>query len=193
MRARNRVSGRDFMHAFILGFEAESRVGNAVYPAHYDVGWHITGTVGRLRRRDGDRQAAGAVGPADDLGDRSCRDAGRRPPRDVRLDGEGVSSRTVGAERLRGGAAGAERDSPRASTASRARADSRPSQAAAYDLSKVTTRLGIDCDLRANTYKPFPCGIVNHPTIDGAIQLHDEHPPGAAIRLPPCVCASRRW
>jgi len=42
----NRVSGADFIHAFILGFEAESRVANAVYPAHYDAGWHITGTAG---------------------------------------------------------------------------------------------------------------------------------------------------
>ena len=42
----NRVTGRDFLNAFVLGFEAESRVGNAVYPAHYDVGWHITGTAG---------------------------------------------------------------------------------------------------------------------------------------------------
>src|SRR5512142_2093623 len=42
----NPVGGRDFMEAFILGFEAESRIGNAVYPAHYDVGWHITGTAG---------------------------------------------------------------------------------------------------------------------------------------------------
>jgi 2-methylcitrate dehydratase PrpD len=33
----------------------------------------------------------------------------------------------------------------------------------------------VDFDLRDNTYKPFPCGIVNHPTIDGAIQIHDEH------------------
>src|ERR1700689_3734558 len=40
------VNGRDFMHAFIMGFEAEMRIGNAVYPAHYDVGWHITGTAG---------------------------------------------------------------------------------------------------------------------------------------------------
>jgi 2-methylcitrate dehydratase PrpD len=48
-------------------------------------------------------------------------------------------------------------------------------QATAYDLSKITTRLGEDFDLRANTYKPFPCGIVNHPTIDGSIQLHDAH------------------
>ncbi|HMD48277.1 MAG TPA: MmgE/PrpD family protein, partial [Bryobacteraceae bacterium] len=42
----NKVIGRDFVHAFILGFEAESRIGNSVYPAHYDVGWHITGTAG---------------------------------------------------------------------------------------------------------------------------------------------------
>src|SRR5579871_362968 len=40
------VSGRDFMEAFIAGFEAEMRIGNAVYPAHYDAGWHITGTAG---------------------------------------------------------------------------------------------------------------------------------------------------
>ena len=41
-----RVSGRDFIHAFLLGFETEARVGNAVYPAHYDAGWHITSTAG---------------------------------------------------------------------------------------------------------------------------------------------------
>ena len=60
-------------------------------------------------------------------------------------------------------------------------------QAAKYDLSKITTRLGVDFDLRANTYKPFPCGIVNHPTIDGCIQIHDGHRPDpgkiAAVRL----------
>jgi 2-methylcitrate dehydratase PrpD len=60
-------------------------------------------------------------------------------------------------------------------------------QAAKYDLSKITTRLGIDFDLRANTYKPFPCGIVNHPTIDGCIQIYNEHHPApekmVAVRL----------
>src|SRR5215211_3612455 len=40
------MSGRDFLHAFILGVEVECRIGNAVYPNHYDVGWHITGTAG---------------------------------------------------------------------------------------------------------------------------------------------------
>jgi 2-methylcitrate dehydratase PrpD len=47
--------------------------------------------------------------------------------------------------------------------------------AARSDLTKITDGLGLDFDLRANTYKPFPCGIVNHPTIDGCIQLHEAH------------------
>src|SRR6202035_2909115 len=56
-------------------------------------------------------------------------------------------------------------------------------QAATYDLSKITAGLGVDFDLRVNTYTPFPCGIVNHPTIDGAIQIHQErHPTPESIR-----------
>lgn len=40
------VSGYDFLTALILGVEAECRIGNCVYPDHYDRGWHITGTAG---------------------------------------------------------------------------------------------------------------------------------------------------
>ena len=170
----NPVSGRDFMHAFILGFEAESRVGNAVYPAHYDAGWHITGTAGVFG-------AAAAIGrllglPVQEMiwaiGLAATQAAGLRemfgsmakafhPGRSAQngyaaalLAKEGFTSGEHGIEGPRGFAA---------------------VQAAAYDLSKITTGLGVDFDLRVNTYKPFPCGIVNHPTIDGAIQIHDAH------------------
>src|SRR3984957_18026946 len=40
------VSGKEFLNALVLGVETECRIGNAVYPNHYDVGWHITGTAG---------------------------------------------------------------------------------------------------------------------------------------------------
>jgi 2-methylcitrate dehydratase PrpD len=40
------VSGKDFLNALVLGVETEYRIGRAVYPNHYDVGWHITGTAG---------------------------------------------------------------------------------------------------------------------------------------------------
>jgi 2-methylcitrate dehydratase PrpD len=40
------VLGKELLNALVLGVEAECRIGNAVYPNHYDVGWHITGTAG---------------------------------------------------------------------------------------------------------------------------------------------------
>ena len=40
------VNGRDFVNALVVGVETECRIGNAATTAHYDVGWHITGTAG---------------------------------------------------------------------------------------------------------------------------------------------------
>ena len=40
------LTGEDFLTALVLGTEVECRIGKAVYPEHYDIGWHITGTVG---------------------------------------------------------------------------------------------------------------------------------------------------
>ena len=40
------VTGAQFLHAFILGVETECRIGIAVTPEHYDIGWHITATCG---------------------------------------------------------------------------------------------------------------------------------------------------
>src|SRR4249919_2125448 len=170
----NKVSGQDFIHAFILGFEAESRVANAVYPAHYDAGWHITGTSGVFG-------AATAIGRLMELslqemiwaiGLAATQAAGLRemfgsmakafhPGRSAQ---NGYASALLAREGFTAGVHGIE--GPRGFAAV---------QAATYDLSKITAGLGIEFDLRANTYKPYPCGIVNHPTIDGAIQLHDTH------------------
>ena len=170
----NRVSGRDFMLAFILGFEAESRVANAVYPAHYDVGWHITGTsgvfgaataIGRLLGLSV-QQMTWAIGLAatQAAGLREMFGSMAKAFHPGRSAQNGYVAALLAKEGFTAGERGIE--GPRGFAAV---------QAAAYDLSKITTRLGVDFDLRANTYKPFPCGIVNHPTIDGCIQLHDEH------------------
>jgi 2-methylcitrate dehydratase PrpD len=43
------------------------------------------------------------------------------------------------------------------------------------DFSKITKGLGEHWEVTKNTYKPFPCGIVIHPTIDACIQLRKEH------------------
>jgi 2-methylcitrate dehydratase PrpD len=40
---------------------------------------------------------------------------------------------------------------------------------------EITDRLGETWEISLNTYKPFACGIVEHPAIDGCIQLRNEH------------------
>jgi 2-methylcitrate dehydratase PrpD len=80
------VDGRAFLNALILGVETECRIGNAVYPDHYDRGWHITGTAGVFG-------AAASAGKLLDLseqqmilGSRPSRIAAGRPQRIVRFN-----------------------------------------------------------------------------------------------------------
>src|SRR6476620_1089827 len=41
-------SGREVLDALVLGIDVACRIGNAMYPDHYDRGWHITGSTGML-------------------------------------------------------------------------------------------------------------------------------------------------
>ncbi len=40
--------GIDLLAAHALGYELAARTSNALYPEHYDAGWHMTGTTGTL-------------------------------------------------------------------------------------------------------------------------------------------------
>jgi len=42
------VDGRALLHAFLLGFEVETALGEVVNPAQYERGFHATGTLGTL-------------------------------------------------------------------------------------------------------------------------------------------------
>ena len=158
----------------VLGIEAESRIGNSIYPAHYDVGWHITGTAGVFGAATAigkliglnEQQMVWAIGLAatQAAGLREMFGSMAKALHPGRAAQNGYAAALLAKAGFTAGEHGLE--GPRGFAAV---------QAAQYDLSKITAGLGVDFDLRANTYKPFPCGIVNHPTIDGAIQIHDEH------------------
>jgi 2-methylcitrate dehydratase PrpD len=182
----NAVSGRDFVHAFVLGVEAESRVGNAVYPAHYDAGWHITGTagifgaaaaIGRLRGL-GVQQMVWALGLAatQAAGLREMFGSMGKAFHPGRAAQNGYASAVLAEAGFTAGERGIEGARGFAAV-----------QAARFDLERVTAGLGTDFNLRRNTYKPFPCGIVNHPTIEACIAIHREHGPAPdgirAVRL----------
>ena len=43
---REQVSGRDFLEAFLTGFEVECKIAEAINPSHYKQGFHTSGTIG---------------------------------------------------------------------------------------------------------------------------------------------------
>lgn len=167
------VSGRDFLHAFILGVEVECRIGNAVYPAHYDIGWHITGTAGVF----GAAAAAGRLlGLTEQQMTWALGIAGTQSSGFREMFGTMCKSFHPGRAAQNGllSAFLAQRDftsSNRVLEAPRGFAHVMSTQ---RNFDEITKGLGDSFEIALNTYKPFACGIVIHPIIDGCIQLRNE-------------------
>ena len=167
------VSGYDLLTALILGIEVECRIGNAVYPHHYDRGWHITGTAGVFG-------AAAAVGKVIGLNPQQMRWAfGLAATQSSGLrDMFGTMTKSFHPGRAAQNGmfsallAEANYDSSeRAIEAPRGFANVMSDK---QDYSEIVDGLGTRWESALNSYKPFACGIVIHPTIDGCIQLREE-------------------
>jgi 2-methylcitrate dehydratase PrpD len=48
LAAEKHLSGRELLTALSVGLEASMRLGQALGPDHYEIGWHITGTMGTV-------------------------------------------------------------------------------------------------------------------------------------------------
>jgi 2-methylcitrate dehydratase PrpD len=168
------VGGEEFIHAFALGTEVECRIGNAVYPSHYDVGWHITGTAGVFGAAAaagrllglGEQQLVWALGIA------ATQASGLRE-----MFGSMCKPLHVGLAARNGLQAAllARQNFTSAAQPIEGRRGFANVLATERDLSRITDRLGATWELADNSYKPFACGVVVHPVIDGCVQLRDEH------------------
>jgi 2-methylcitrate dehydratase PrpD len=169
-----RARGEEFLHAFVLGVEVECRIGKAVYPSHYDVGWHITGTAGvfgaaaaagKLLGLD-ERQMAWALGIAatQSSGLREMFGSMCKALHPGRAAQNGLAAALLAAKGFT--------SSERSIEAPRGFAHVLATE---RKLSRVTDGLGESFEISRNTYKPFACGIVVHPVIDACLQLRREH------------------
>jgi 2-methylcitrate dehydratase PrpD len=166
------VSGLDFVNAFVLGVEVECRIGNAVFPEHYDVGWHITGTTGVFG-------AAAAIGRVLGLDERrmswALGLAATQPVGLREMFGTMTKSFHPGRAAQNGLTAAllAERGFTSSEHALEAKRGWANVLSVARNYDFITQGLGERYELLVDTYKPFACGIVIHPTIDGCIQLRN--------------------
>jgi 2-methylcitrate dehydratase PrpD len=167
------MTGTDLVHAFVLGVEAECRVALSVFPEHYEVGWHITGTAGVF----GAAAAAGKLLGLTvqqmtwALGIAATQAAGLRE-----MFGSMCKSLHPGNAARNGLAAAllAQRNftsSERGIEAPRGFAHVTSTK---FEPSIIREGLGEHYELANNMYKPFACGLVVHAAIDGAIQLRNE-------------------
>jgi 2-methylcitrate dehydratase PrpD len=168
------VSGNEFVNALVLGVDAECRIGNSVYPKHYDVGWHITGTAGVFG-------AAAASGKLLGLSEQqmlwALGLAATQPVGLQEMFGSMTKSFHPGRAAQNGLTAAllASKNFTSSEQSLEAKYGWANVVSAAHNYDDITKRLGESFEISKNTYKPFACGVVMHPTIDGCIQLRNEN------------------
>jgi hypothetical protein len=170
-----RISGAQLLLSFILGVEAECRIGNAVSPGHYRKGWHITSTCGVFG-------AAIAIGKIIGLsaermiwalGNASAQSGGL-----LETLGTMAKSISVGNASRNGYLA--------ALYAQQGVSGPESPLEGSYGFFNVLginakspciiNKLGEHWELISNTYKPYPCGVVLNPVIEACLSLaNNEH------------------
>ncbi|MEO8371029.1 MAG: MmgE/PrpD family protein [Candidatus Solibacter sp.] len=168
------ATGSELLHALVLGAEVECRIGNAVYPAHYDVGWHITGTVGPFGAAAAagklmglsEQQMVWALGIAatQPVGLREMFGSMTKSFHPGRAAQNGFTAALLAAQNFTSSNAALEAARGWANVLSTTR-----------NYHAITDNLGAHYEISENTYKPFPCGVVIHPAIDGCLQMREQY------------------
>ncbi len=168
------MTGAELLHAFLIGVEIECRLGRAIYPSHYQMGWHITGTCGAFG-------AAAACGKALQFDSHKMQMALGI----VATEAAGVKVEFGSMAKSLNMGRAAENGMLAAILAAQGFTGAKDAlegndgyvQAASlqHNYEPITSGLGIPFEISRNTYKPFACGIVIHPAIDAALQLRREY------------------
>lgn len=164
------ASGRALIDAIVIGIDVSCRVGNAMYPEHYDRGWHITGSTGTLGAAAAcarllglnTQQTAMALGLAasQPIGMREQFGTMTKPFHPGGAARAGLMSALMASHGFTA--------SPKALEAPRGMMQTVSTK---NDWSEISSELGQRFEISFNSYKPFACGIVIHPSIDACAQL----------------------
>lgn len=164
------IRGEQLLLAFVLGVEVECRIAMAISPEHYRRGWHITSTcgvfgaaagVGKVLGLDA-RQLVWAFGNASAQASGLVETLGSA----AKSIGVGNAARNglLSALLAQDGFAGP--DQPLEGERGFLNVFGEQPR-----LDEINTGLGERWALSANTYKPYPCGVVLNPVIQACLEL----------------------
>ena len=187
---RQRASGREFLEAFLTGFEVECKIAEAIHPSHYKKGFHSSGTAGtfgaataaaRLMRLDAGKIAHTlAIAASTAAGIRVNFGTMTKPLHVGRAAQNGVVAAELAARGFTGGKGAL--DPPWGFLQVFGHGDG-------FDIDRIVGKLGNPHTIVSPgvSIKPYPCGVLGHPTMDAMRRLvmaHDVRPEQiAAIRV----------
>jgi len=177
---KNPVAGEDFLNAFAIGIELTCRMSNLLLlpPAKFNIGFYVTGltapigaalAIGNLLRLDEQKMNwAISLATSQSGGFRATHGTMTAHFRPGHAARSAVWAALLAARGFTGDDFSLE--------AEKGFVDVFTSNA---DLDVAVAGLGSDYELLRNTYKPYPCGIVIHPTLDACLDIHRQAGPGA--------------
>ncbi len=190
---RGGATGRNFIAAYVAGFEAGVRSGQAA-PRHHDGGWHLTGTLGAIAAGAAAGKLIGldATQMTHALGIAATQSAGMQQNRGTMCKsfhaGKAASSGVLAALLAQEGFDSSEEI-----------LEGRKGFCRIYSTvaepERITHELGTRWEIVNNGHKPYACGVVLHPPIDAMIELgtRDRVSPEAvesvALRVHPHVAS----
>ncbi|MBN1239878.1 MAG: MmgE/PrpD family protein, partial [Gammaproteobacteria bacterium] len=175
---RRHASGREFLDAFLTGFEVECKIAEAIHPNHYKMGFHSSGTIGtfgaaiataKLLGLDAERIAHTlAIAASSASGIRVNFGSMTKPLHVGRAAQNGIVAAELAAQGFTGGDDAL--DPPWGFFAAF-------SHGGGFDADRIAGKLGEPHTIvwPGVSIKPYPCGVLGHPTMDAMRRLVIEH------------------
>ena len=171
---RQKVSGQQFLEAFLTGFEVECKIAEAIHPSHYTKGFHSSGTIGtfgaaaaaaKLLGLDADKIAHTlAIAASTAAGIRVNFGTMTKPLHVGRAAQNGVVAAELAANGFTGGKDAL--DPPWGFFQVFSHGDG-------FDPDRIVGKLGNPHTIvwPGVSIKPYPCGVLGHPTMDAMRRL----------------------
>ena len=171
---REGISGPEFIEAFLAGFEVECKIAEAIDPSHYGKGFHSSGTVGtfgaavtagKLLALDGEQIGHMlAIASSSASGIRVNFGSMTKPLHVGRAAENGIVAAELAARGFTGGRDALDPPWGFFQTFSHGQG---------FDAGRIVDKLGAPHTIVSPgvSIKPYPCGVLGHPTMDAMRRL----------------------